>query len=860
MDVHAKSLLEWAQSLPHHPNTEDDVILALVSDAEENPDSFVDFLLTLASEVDFRKISSVQFLFSLCFISFEHPNTHDTSRKALEMFANVCAQPNLFDETYNTPRLVYDLVGFILFQRYSDEWIAMLAECLVSPEAEAVIEKAMFMLAERVASETIDRCLMYLSVFERWIHPPQVRKAVCESERFVELLFLLFSQSWFATDSVEQSEMFFGKSPTDLTLPMVESLDRAFEPYVTKLASLLRAFLHASSREWTLKAIPSLLEKMEKISTSGFMYTSANSTPKVEAFALNFEAALVKLAILNSANVSGIDAHSPYLTNSLTPFRAEQLTLSPVSDEQEQAWAAEVEEANKNPASYISMFFFAAAQSIEYGSRALDRLVVQIRRNGDALARNTNPMLMMLINQMKSAMKYSEFAIETGILRQGKINDFLVFADMVLDFLLKEAGISGESVPDTPSNSFAHIPQYVFTSVIALLTDYLHARKIPNPLKYMSKLVMLFHNEKYLHYDSCRASIVRLFSFVASSSQYKHLVVGIRNILPLMFPAVLKFYCSVQVTGQNSTLYDKIQYRIDCTDLLIVWLMFPEFKAYFRDHMSDEFITKFVFYLVDDTMYFTDQCISLLKTIHESTEEQDHNDNPELQAEIAGEISLSRSNLGYWMMHTNKAIDLMVSIVRFCPESFHENIVLDTMTKMILSIMDLYANHREYFSMPDRESLGLNPSALLKSLVTIIIAVAPDAEILGQMVGNAMFPAVTLGQALLPVVSRTVPEKQHEYEKFIAMAQELKALQESQVIDTSDAPDEFLDGLMFELMDEPMKLPSGFYMDKKNLEKALLSKPLDPFTQVPLKLEDCVLDEDLKKQIDEYKAKKRSAK
>ena len=63
-----------------------------------------------------------------------------------------------------------------------------------------------------------------------------------------------------------------------------------------------------------------------------------------------------------------------------------------------------------------------------------------------------------------------------------------------------------------------------------------------------------------------------------------------------------------------------------------------------------------------------------------------------------------------------------------------------------------------------------------------------------------------------------------------------------------------------ELMDEPVLLPSGHYIDLKNLKRYLLNNNNDPFTTLPLKLEDCKVDVELKRRIDEYKQKKKEGK
>lgn len=55
-----------------------------------------------------------------------------------------------------------------------------------------------------------------------------------------------------------------------------------------------------------------------------------------------------------------------------------------------------------------------------------------------------------------------------------------------------------------------------------------------------------------------------------------------------------------------------------------------------------------------------------------------------------------------------------------------------------------------------------------------------------------------------------------------------------------EAPDEFLDEIMATLMDDPVGLPSGHTMDRKNIERVILESGNNPFTREPLKLEDLV--------------------
>ena len=71
----------------------------------------------------------------------------------------------------------------------------------------------------------------------------------------------------------------------------------------------------------------------------------------------------------------------------------------------------------------------------------------------------------------------------------------------------------------------------------------------------------------------------------------------------------------------------------------------------------------------------------------------------------------------------------------------------------------------------------------------------------------------------------------------------------------ADAPDEFLDPLTCDLMEDPVRLPSsGQVLDRACVERLLLSDGVDPFNKAPLRLEDCVPQADLRARIADWKA------
>ena len=70
-----------------------------------------------------------------------------------------------------------------------------------------------------------------------------------------------------------------------------------------------------------------------------------------------------------------------------------------------------------------------------------------------------------------------------------------------------------------------------------------------------------------------------------------------------------------------------------------------------------------------------------------------------------------------------------------------------------------------------------------------------------------------------------------------------------------DYPDEFLDPIMSTPMFDPVKLPSGMTMDRSVIMTHLLNDETDPFNRQPLTAEQLVPDDEMRRQIQEFREK-----
>ena len=95
-----------------------------------------------------------------------------------------------------------------------------------------------------------------------------------------------------------------------------------------------------------------------------------------------------------------------------------------------------------------------------------------------------------------------------------------------------------------------------------------------------------------------------------------------------------------------------------------------------------------------------------------------------------------------------------------------------------------------------------------------------------------------------------------EYEKFNDLVNnKLKITQEIEDINKKiknydDAPEEFIDKLTCEIMEDPVTLPtSNINLDRETIEYHLLKNPIDPYNRKPLTKEQLIPNIELKKEL-----------
>jgi len=162
------------------------------------------------------------------------------------------------------------------------------------------------------------------------------------------------------------------------------------------------------------------------------------------------------------------------------------------------------------------------------------------------------------------------------------------------------------------------------------------------------------------------------------------------------------------------------------------------------------------------------------------------------------------------------------------------------------------------------EGYGFKPKDLLSEIVDVylnlmdkenfIMAVARD--------GRSYKPSnFQRAGEILRKFKLKFPDDLAKWERLQAKFKAAKEADDQAEEDLGEIPDEFLDPLIFTLMEDPVILPnSKVSIDRATIRSHLLSDPNDPFNRAPLKIEDVKPDTELKAKIEAFKAEKKAEK
>ncbi|KAH7584201.1 Ubiquitin elongating factor core [Nakaseomyces glabratus] len=339
--------------------------------------------------------------------------------------------------------------------------------------------------------------------------------------------------------------------------------------------------------------------------------------------------------------------------------------------------------------------------------------------------------------------------------------------------------------------------------------------------------------------------------------------------------ALLDFYVIVEKTGSSSQFYDKFNSRYSISIILEeLYSRIPLYKnqLIWQSQKNSDFFIRFVARMLNDLTFLLDEGLSSLADVHNIQNEienrakgnqptREENDQ-ELQSKLMSAERQAKSSCGL----AGKSLKLFEIFTADIPSAFCSSEIVDRLASMLnYNLVSLVGPKCGELKVKNPEKYSFHPKQLLKALTTVYVNLAGEDEFISAIARDsrsfdtALFErAVHILQSKIGLVS---PEFCDKLMNLALKAEERKNAEEEEDMEYGDAPEEFLDPLMYTIMKDPVTLPtSKVNIDRATIKAHLLSDSTDPFNRMPLKLEQVIPNTELKQKIEEYKKNKKMKK
>ncbi|KAF2461616.1 ubiquitin elongating factor core-domain-containing protein [Lineolata rhizophorae] len=554
---------------------------------------------------------------------------------------------------------------------------------------------------------------------------------------------------------------------------------------------------------------------------------------------------------------------------------------------------------------FISEVFFLTVAAHHYGTEAananlstLQREVKHLEKQVEEFERerhkfSSNPQQLQLF---ENAVKKYKDQVERGhciiLATQGVLLDDLTqarsmqFMRYVITWMLRL--VSGVQYPRQPLSLplpaeqpqvFKCLPEYFLEDVVdnfKFITKNMPGIITSTQCEELITVCMTFlRNSEYIRNPYLKAGLITiLFHGVWPLPKFSKGVLGdllfsspfaVKHLLH----SVMKFFIEAESTGGHNQFFDKFNIRYEIFQIIRCIWGNPAYRenldAEARDNI--DFFVQFVNLLLNDVTFVLDESITAFINIHNLTQElrnPAHLDE-QLKKEKEESLESAKNKAKSYMSLTNETVSMLKLFTEALVDAFTKPEIVQRLADMLDYNLDILVGPKSSnLRVEEPEAYQFRPKELLSDLIDIFInlgakesfrvAVARD----GRSYKPANFEKARSIMAKVGLKSSSEMKAWDELGKQIAAAKEADEQVEE---DLGEIPDEFLDPVMYTLMEDPVILPtSRITVDRSTIRSHLLSDPTDPFNRMPLKIEEVIPDTETKEKIEAFKAQKKAEK
>ncbi|KZM20704.1 ubiquitin-ubiquitin ligase [Ascochyta rabiei] len=327
--------------------------------------------------------------------------------------------------------------------------------------------------------------------------------------------------------------------------------------------------------------------------------------------------------------------------------------------------------------------------------------------------------------------------------------------------------------------------------------------------------------------------------------------------------ALMQFYNECESTGAHTQFYDKFNIRYEIFQVIkCIW---P--NPVYRDNLATEarvnleFFVQFVNLLLNDVTFVLDESFTAFTQIHDTSKElkSDPNMDQAVRQEKEEKLTAAQSKAKSYMQLTNETVAMLKLFTEALADSFTKKEVVVRLAHMLdYNLEALVGPKKSSLKVENPEEYGWNPRQMLAELTDVYLNLRNRQSFIDAVATDGRSYRPEYWIEAHKIMSRFYLKDDQQLQQWEAMAREISASKEAADMDEADLgeyPDEYTDPILATLMEDPVILPtSKNTVDRSTIQSHLLSDPHDPFNRSPLKIEDVIPNDALRKEILTWKA------
>ncbi|BFZ61767.1 Ubiquitin conjugation factor E4 [Saitoella coloradoensis] len=483
-----------------------------------------------------------------------------------------------------------------------------------------------------------------------------------------------------------------------------------------------------------------------------------------------------------------------------------------------------------------------------------------------------------------------KYAYDSLLLDKVSMTQSLLFMNLVATWLLRLVDPKRQHpqqplhlpLPPSAPDAFRNLPEYMVEDVAEF---FLHlSRNDPrivasNPSAEIVIFAITFvRTSAYIQNPHLKAKLIEILYF----GTYKQpgmpkgclgdMLNGDAFALEHLLPAMMTFYIECEQTGASSQFYDKFNIRYHISQVFkAVW----ENPAY-RDRLSRErsnnldFFIRFVALLINDATYLLDEGLSKLTEINKLQNELDAEQvDPAApptreRQELEGNLRSAERSAGSYVSLANETVAMLRLFTDTIPDAFCTNEIVDRFAAMLDYNVDALVGPRcTTLKVKEPQKYRFAPRDLLSAIIDIYLNLQDKSEFILAVARDGRSYKKELFERAASILTKYTMKNPKDIDalmKLVERIEKAKLEDLAEEEELGEIPDEFLDPLTYELMEDPVILPvSKATIDLSSIKAHLLNDPKDPFNRSPLKIEDVIPATELKAKIQAFKAERRAA-